>query len=319
MVIFKDCSVYVGVIRGNLFIEFSAPKVMFGSNIYMLYPNQIDEVLNKVKRVIETYYNVELPSYDTWVLQRLDVCYAWRLACEDDTKHALFTLASYEYPRKKKTIIADESLTYWGTSSKVKFYRKHPEFKAHSFGRPKQGTYKYTNKMNLLNACTGVFRFEVTMFKKQIQQTFGEDETFYNVINHDNIESLLIYFLSQLVKTEYFSSIDVSDVYQKLEDAFGKKKAVNLFQFYNTWFCENKDREKRNRLLLDKALCTQTIKTRLDSISEAGIGIIDATMKDINFDLSIPSDLAVNSPTDNVLELLPKVEAPEPRHGDVKM
>ena len=71
--------------------------------------------------------------------------------------------------------------------------------------------------------------------------------------------------------------------------------------------------------LLDKALCTQTIKTRLDSISEAGIGIIDATMKDINFDLSIPSDLAVNSPTDNVLELLPKVEAPEPRHGDVKM
>jgi hypothetical protein len=317
-VFFKNCHIKTQIIRGNLFLEFSAPKVIYGSNIYMLYPNKIEEVLETVRDIVENHYEVRLPGIEEWILQRLDICYAWRLPTEEDTKHLLATLASYEFPRKKKTIISDESLTYWGTTCKVKFYRKQPEYKAHSFGRPKKYTYAYSNAKNMLEACKGILRFEVTMYKKQLQQIFKDKDVNYSVINYAKIESLLVRFLSQLVKTDNFKLIDIREVYSKLETAYDKKKAVNLLQFLNMWFCENKEKERHSRLLLDNLLSTSTINNRLNAITEAGIGIIDTGGKCIDFDLSIPSKLATNSPTDDVMELLPKVRKPEKGLGGVK-
>lgn len=57
-VFFKNCIINASISKGNLFLEFSAPKVMYGSNVYMLYTQQIDEVLQTVKNHVEGYYNV---------------------------------------------------------------------------------------------------------------------------------------------------------------------------------------------------------------------------------------------------------------------
>ena len=307
----------VSLYGSNLFVEFSAPKVIFGSNIFMLYPEGIPEVLNKVKANVDLYYGIKLPEPVNWVLQRLDICYAWRFPSEEMAQKVLVVLSSYEFPRKKKTIIGNESLTYWGTTCKVKFYLKRAEYKTHSMGRHKKNTYAHDNSHKMLEACNGIVRFEVTMFKKKVQQVFGEEETCYTRLTYEIVENLLKQHLSELVKTDNFKSMDLMGVYDKLETAYGKKQALNLFQFYVTWFCENKTQERLNRLLLDNRMCTSTIKKRLDFLEGAGVGIIN-TVDGFDFDLTVPSAIAVNSLSDNVVELLPAPEYPKKKFGGVK-
>ncbi len=308
---------FVSLYKENLYIEFSAPKVMWGSNIYMLYPDKLVDCLNKVKATVESYYTIILPVIEEWILQRLDICYAWRLPTNEEAEKAIITLSSYDFPRKKKDVIANESVVYHGNPCKVKFYLKQPEYKAHSMGKLKKWTYAYTNAHKMLDACTGILRFEVSMKKKQIKQEFGEADSNYTRLTYEAIETMLKNYLSQLVKSTNFKTIDLSDIYTKLEEKYGKKQAMNLFQFFNTWFCIDKTTEKLNRFLLDKVLNTNTIRKRLEFLKGANIGII-TTDKELTFDLSIPSDIAVNPPTDNVLELLPKFEKPKPKHEEVK-
>jgi hypothetical protein len=308
---------YVSLYKDNLYIEFSAPKVMYGSNIYMLYPDKLSKVLKKVAEAVEAYHSVKLPDPTQWILQRLDICYAWRFSSEEEAQKVLVSLSSYEIPRKKKTIIGNESLIFYGTTCKIKFYLKQPEYKAHSVGRLGKFTFAYTNAHKMLDACKGILRFEVTMKKKQIQQDFGKNDSGYLRIDYDSVETMLKNYLSQLVKSGNFKSKDLSEIYSKLEARCGKKQALNLFQFFNTWFCEDKTREKLNRNILDSKMCASTIRKRLDLLKSADVGII-TTGKDTNFDLSIPSNLAVNSPTSDVMGLLPKFEYPKKKHGDVK-
>lgn len=45
---------------------------------------------------------------------------------------------------------------------------------------------------------------------------------------------------------------------------------------------------------------------------------LNTSDKELTFDLSIPSELAVNSPYHNVMELLPKPDKPKSKYGEVK-
>jgi len=308
---------YVTIYKDNLYIEFSAPKALWGSNIYMLYPDRLLTCLEKVKVTVEGYFNVKLPPIIEWVVQRLDICYAWRLATQEIAEKAIITLSSYSFPRKKKNVIENESVIYHGNPCTVKFYLKQPEYKAHSMGKLKKWTYAYTNAHKMLDACTGILRFEVSMKKKQIKQDFCAEEINYTYLTHETIENLLKSYLSNLVKSTNFKTIDITEIFPLLETKYGKKQAMNLFQFFCTWFNEDKTREKLNRFLLDNKMCSSTIRKRLDLLKGADVGII-TTEKELTFDLSIPSEQVVNSPNSEVTELLPKFEKPKPKHEEVK-
>ncbi len=286
----------------NLFVEFSAPKVLYGTNIFMLYPDKIVDVLEKVKRIMETTYEITLPDIFLWILQRLDICYSWKLLSNFEAKCIITNLSSYEYSRKKKITVDDESLTYWGNTYKLKFYRKQPEYKAHDFNNIRK--QKPALAYKLLDFSEGIFRFEITMHKKKVQSVFGEENSNYTRIrNYEVMENLLKQSFSELVKTNNFESMDMFDLYKKLEVTYGKKQAINLFQFANTWYCTDKTQEKQNRLLLEDKVHQSTIKKRLDLLKSANVGIIN-TLKDFKFDLPIPSPLVVNSPDANVMEIL---------------
>ncbi len=286
----------------NIFIEFSAPKVMYGTNIFMLYPDKIVDVLQKVKHILEQFYEITLPDPFLWILQRLDICYAWKLLSNVECKCIITNLSSYEYPRKKKILIDDESLTYWGNTYKLKFYQKQPEFKAHDFKDIRKIDPNFAYKLHEFSE--GIFRTEVTMHKKKIQQVFGEKDSNYTRIRDTNIiEDLLKQSLSELVKTNNYESMDMIEVFNKLQSVYDKKKAINLFQFVNTWYCADKTQEKQNRIILEDNLTLSTVKKRLDLLKNADIGIIN-TLKDFKFDLKIPSNLAVNAPDTDVMELL---------------
>jgi hypothetical protein len=165
-------------------VEFSAPKVLYGHNIYLLYPNKFELVLQKVKSQLEETFDIELPHYKYWILQRLDVCYAWKLQSEEDAYIGFLLLQIYEYDRKRMQVNAT-GFVYKGSAYDFKVYMKHPEFLVHDAKRFKgKGGFRhiqYSQRLELIDTLAdlarGVLRIEITMRKDQVDYLFGKEDT----------------------------------------------------------------------------------------------------------------------------------------------
>lgn len=141
-----------------LFLEFSAPKIVYGHNIFLLYPSQLKAAVTKVRNNFEKEVGIKLVDSDRWIIQRLDLCYSWKFNTQLDAYAALRTLDSYDYSRKKKAI-RDNSLEYIGSAYKVKFYLKQDEYLVHDLKRLDKIDKLYAS--DLIGVTRGVLRYEV--------------------------------------------------------------------------------------------------------------------------------------------------------------
>lgn len=136
---FINDNIYVGSYNSSIilkcndedevYIEFSVPKQYLGNNVELLYPSQLEQALAGIHKSLVDRFG-DFPHYMTWKLQRLDLCYSWRLASQDEAAEALEILKTFDYPRKFKFLFP-ESVMWKGRAYSVKFYLKHPEFIRH--------------------------------------------------------------------------------------------------------------------------------------------------------------------------------------------
>jgi len=63
--------------KDYFFFELSLPKFFYGNNILLLYPSQLEQALDGVYKCLLNHFGV-FPHYMKWLLQRVDVCYAWK-------------------------------------------------------------------------------------------------------------------------------------------------------------------------------------------------------------------------------------------------
>ncbi len=81
-------------------IEFSLPKYLYGSNLWLLYPSQVKQALDGLYKELVEHFS-DFPAYETWEVTRLDISYAWRLQDEQAASQALEVLRSFEYFGKR--------------------------------------------------------------------------------------------------------------------------------------------------------------------------------------------------------------------------
>ena len=116
----------------SLFVEFSVPKLLLDTNIFLIYPDQVEEALSLAQRYIEKFFYIKISPYPGWVVQRVDYDYAWKFEKEGQAEWVLDNLFKYNYPRKDPTK-KNTSMWFGGTTEKVEFYLKHPEFNDKSY------------------------------------------------------------------------------------------------------------------------------------------------------------------------------------------
>ena len=151
----------------TLYVEGSLPKLWYGENMHLLYTSQLEPLLEFIYMAFIRRYE-SFSHYSLWEVQRLDICYAWRFPTQDEATEVLKYAQTLDYPRKNKHPYGEESVDFGGSTSKIKFYLKLPEFKKKGF-RDLLANKDIQLAVDTLKMSTGVLRYEITLRRKALQ------------------------------------------------------------------------------------------------------------------------------------------------------
>lgn len=282
----RKITMFVHESKNYVFMEFSVPKFHYNHNIYMVFPQEIENVMLHLYSLILPYYS-EFPDPSYWKIYRLDICYNWKLENQRIAEEILEVIKSFNYGRKKKSIFLN-GVSWVGSSYSCKFYLKQPEFYAHDFREIKRTNPDQAH--SLLNRAEGVLRFEVCLRKKQLEFLFEQVPTI-DMIEYDKILKLLNQYMNQVFDKQKTKFMEQKEIIDRLLMFYDNTKAIQLYEFYTSWF--TKDPQIKD--YLKKTYKRHKVYRNLKALQKAGIGInVKAELKDIS--LTIPSSFSTNDP-----------------------
>jgi II/X family phage/plasmid replication protein len=264
-----------------IYIEYSAPKIFYGHNVWLIDLYTVEEViLKKIHSNLEEYFEVELPHYSTWTLQRLDLCYAWKFPTDQKANEALDLLRVLNYPRKK-TLTYDTSITFRGSTYTVKFYLKGPEYLKKDYKRLREINEEYGD--SLISDSKGLLRYEVTIRKKQLVNIFHKKKIYFSDINNQKLLiGIMNQYLKNLLKYSTTAVVEFQDLANKIKSKFPLRKARRLIEFHQMYYSDNP--AKRNEIINNYSRATIWRYKR--DLAQAEVGVFNQGKK-INFDFSI--------------------------------
>jgi len=271
-----------------LYLEFSLPKYYYGHNVYLLYPSKIKKVLSMVHRNLSDFFG-SFPNVDSWLVQRLDLCYSWKFLNEEQAETVLSVLRSFSIGRKD-TVNYESSVMWKGTDWSAKYYLKSPEFYVHDFRQLHRNNRYFDLAYNLLETSKGVLRFEVTLRKAQLERDFLKRNIYVSDLTDVKIKELLDKYFKKTIKNrsgDFMTSCEVVDLLSK---AYTPVKAMHLWQFYEAYHDSNPEKRKLLKSKFDRT----TIWRYLSDLTKAGVGLPTGSVFK-EFSLTIPSDYAVNT------------------------
>lgn len=177
-----------------------------------------------------------------------------------------------------------------GTTSSIKFYLKHNEYKKHN--RKILSELKNINPSidKIYKLSEGVLRFEITYRKQGIDYLFGKKQvTYKDLLNKDFLETALSINLNRLTMNLDKSVMDDREALKQLKKIYSSRKSIRLFTFYKLFTSP----QINHRIMLKRNYNPSTIWRNKKDISLARVGLPSNT-KPIPFKLEIPSDLVVN-------------------------
>lgn len=268
----------------NVHVELSLPKFVFGHNVFLLYPSQIEATALGLQDKLREYFG-DFPPYEEWRVERLDFCYAWRFHDQLAAYHALSVLKAFDYPRKQKHLYSS-SVQWSGRSYSLKFYLKLEEFEVHGLKELKDRFFSG----NVLKLANGVLRFEVTCRKQALAHLFGRDTIrVLDFTDEDFVVTVLDHFLSKLLDNLNPETTNSIDVIKKLQKTFSRRKAQLLWAFYKEWF----SKDAYSRQILKNSYCQSSIWRKKNDLAKANVGL-PSEVKKLDFKLDIPSPEVIN-------------------------
>jgi len=264
-----------------LFVEFSVPKYWFGHNVLLFPPQDLPLVLDDLKNVLEDRFSVILPDYNLWRIQRLDICYAWKLPSNEDAHLILAAMKPYSLPRKDQV---DYPTTIWhkGNTFSVRLYLKHEEFF--------QGDYKELVKWgdgqfasNVLRMSEGVLRFEVELRKGKLDSLFKKDIYPKDIMDINAMQSILCQFLVDLVKTTDPKLMTLATIAHLIQSGSTRRQAWEHWSFYRIFSSSNPVDQQ-----MVKVLPKATYYAKVKKLRALGVGVYDQDNK-LDFSFEIPS------------------------------
>lgn len=239
---------------------FSLPKFVYGHNCYMLY--DFRAALNLFKDKFENHFEVVLPEIDTWPINRVDVCYNFKLKDNQEVIKTIDYFKSFEYPRKKPHIYKT-SLYYATRAYTFKLYEKQAEYLVHDYKHFRK-IGKMTEAEEFLRLADSLLRLEVEMRTPALKYHFKKDKIFVSDLSLDFVTERLKFYLSKFLSLGGTHS-NRSQVYYALSETFGSERAAKLYMF---WSALSQDKER-----VRNALPKSTYYDNLRKLRKAGISI----------------------------------------------
>jgi II/X family phage/plasmid replication protein len=222
----------------GLHIEFSIPKYAKGNNVEMIYPHNLEKILEGFYSEISTVINYPLPHFSTWPLYRLDICYNWIFENLAEATSAMSFIQRIDYPRKQKYVYGS-SVMHKGSAYTVKFYLKGPEFRKHDLKEIAETSPQKASELQ--DWANKTLRFEVEFRKTFLESLCGYKPVYLeHIISDSFIEDTLNYYLKDKV-FRYLTPRNSTEaqVEEILYSNFSPTKATRLYQFYKDFFVED--------------------------------------------------------------------------------
>ena len=213
-------------------IEGSFHKITNGYNSHNGY-YCLDFVSKSLIQMVELSYDIELPIFEKWYLQRCDIAICYNIENQDNVKSYINSLSRCNYPRRKPKFYYDESIYLSGTTTTLKIYNKYLEFMKHDLKKFINTEFELEKyKKDIF----GFIRFECEIKKKKLQQVFNSE-------SHIKIIDISYEELREVWSDEFMKVIKIinndlkivrgrEEVRERLHELYKRSKACRLYNFY---------------------------------------------------------------------------------------
>jgi len=146
--------------------EFSIHKFFMGHNIFG-GSNDLHYMLKHFYNYICTEFDLYLPCFMQWEIQRIDISYVFNIPF---INRYFQYINNCKFPRRNlKKMIYDGTVYFPGSTTTIKLYDKHKEFKAHDYKKLKKSKkYGLALSDELLFNSKNVLRCEVEIHKRKL-------------------------------------------------------------------------------------------------------------------------------------------------------
>lgn len=228
------CKEYCIEIEGSLHKYFKGYNALDG-----FYDLQY--VCKKMIDIATKTYNVELPSYDNWYLQRCDIAICYDLKNQENVQSYINSLSACKYPWRNPKFFYNESLYLSGTTSTLKIYNKLSEFKKHDMNKLAKNNF---NVFELVDKIKGFVRFECEIKKKMLKTMYKENHIKFLDVKYEELKKVWSDEFMKVLKM-IRNDLDIvrgrDEVFKRLNDIYKPCKASRLYSFYCSLILEGQD------------------------------------------------------------------------------
>jgi|GEM_PF-765288 len=273
--------------RQEIYLELSLPKFIYGHNVFMLYPEEIETSLYLLQDNLNFVYNTIFPDPHSWTITRFDICYNWKFPNAELCDRILKYLETCEFPRKKTQRYTYGVAFLGGEYHNVKFYLKYPEFYNHDYKHLLKQDQEYAER--IYNWSENILRFEVSIKRKYIKEKLKYND-YRLLIDNAFITDLLNQFFREFIKKGENTFTATEDAILSLFKAHKPALAGRLNTY---WQLHQKYSEKVIEKILD--VSRMTLYRYKKYINDINLGVQNDNIE-FNINLAIPSDITTNLP-----------------------
>lgn len=220
-----------------LIIEGSCHKLMFGQNAYNGFYD-LEIVVGILKDFVENAYDIKLPPYEKWFLQRVDISKCFDLTTQTRVINYINSLSNLDFPRRNLKYYIDSCIYFTGTTTTLKIYNKFLEYKVHDRSKLLKTDFNIEEFEEIIK---GFVRFEIEIKKKKLQSIFEKEykakmrNLYCKDFNYEMLEKVWCEEFMKVLKINYSDLKKVSNkitVKNRIYKSFDNAYATSLYNFY---------------------------------------------------------------------------------------
>lgn len=212
-------------------IEGSYHKIVNGFNSHNGYYD-LEFITCNLIQMVELSYNIKLPDFNCWFLQRCDIAICYNLGNQTNLKSYINSLSRCKYPRRNIKFFYDESLYLSGTTTTLKIYNKLLEFKKHDMKKFINTNFDLSS---YLKEISGFIRFECEIKKKMLVKLYNKSHIKVLDINYNDLKKIWsdeFMKLLNVIEKDLKIVRGREEVRERLKELYKPSKANRLYNFY---------------------------------------------------------------------------------------
>ncbi|MFX0560976.1 phage/plasmid replication protein [Tepidibacillus infernus] len=221
---YNDIRIWYYPLSAQLRVEFSIPKIMYGSNARLYNPQHFSRLIELINFHLNRVLQTSFINFEEFIVTRIDVAFHYKINTTKDFQTYIETIKKLYIPYTKKQKY-DTGNRFYNKSKNLTLYSKEEEIiyrisKNRNFNQ--EDVKMITNMKNIM-------RFEIQMKKGALKYKFKENRTVSDIVKPEIAENIINDFLNR--SGLRYEMLEKSVLLNKIQTSFSPRYANNVVPF----------------------------------------------------------------------------------------